>query len=79
LNTAVGDRKANQALAGRATPVQEGLAKVATAQGKAQGAINTLNGGAGDAATLSALKTTFEKGFATNENNLALVSLFFCT
>jgi hypothetical protein len=76
LDIAVADRKANQALAGarRATPVQDGLAKVATAQGKAQGAINTLNGGAGDTATLSTLTSTFEKGLATNENNLALVS-----
>lgn len=75
LDTAVTDRKANQALAGarRATPVQDGLAKVATAQGKAQDTISTLNGGAGDAATLTALTSTFEKGFATNENNLALV------
>lgn len=83
LDTAVADRTANQALAKadagqrrRAeTPVQAGLDKVANAQAHAQNTVDTLNGGAGDAATLSSLKTTFENGFATNENNLALVSL----
>jgi hypothetical protein len=59
------------------TALSAGLDKVATAQGNAQGAISSLNGGSGDAAPLSSLEGTFEKGFATNENNLALVSIRF--
>jgi len=79
LDTAVSDRKANQALAAaqkRAdAALTAGLDKVENAQAKAQGAVSSLNGGAGDAATLDALKGTFEKGFQTNENNLALVCM----
>jgi hypothetical protein len=83
LDTAVGDRTSNQAIAAKAagtkrqTAVQAGLDKVEAAQGKAQSAIDTLNGGASDAETLSNLKNTFEKGFATNSNNLGLVRFIF--
>ena len=77
LSTAVGDRTSNQALnnaARRSNPaVAADLNKVQTAQGKAQGKIDSLNGGASDAATLAALKTTFQGGAATNANALSLV------
>jgi hypothetical protein len=83
LNTAVADREGNQALAAAQkrepspadAALTAGLDKVASAQANAQGAISSLNGGAGDAATLSALGATFQKGFETNENNLALVCM----
>jgi hypothetical protein len=83
LNTAVSDREGNQALAAaqRRAPADAaltaGLDKVASAQANAQGAIGSLNGGAGDAATLNSLAGTFQKGFETNENNLALVRMLF--
>jgi hypothetical protein len=79
LSTAVGDRTQNQAInnkAGRSNAaVTADLNKVATAQGNAQANIDMLNGGAGDAAILSSLKTTFEGGAATNANALSHVSL----
>ncbi|KAE9379390.1 hypothetical protein N431DRAFT_364584 [Stipitochalara longipes BDJ] len=75
LSSAVGDRTQNQAInnkAGRSNPaVAADLNKVATAQGKAQGDISQLNGGAGDAAILDTLKTTFQGGAATNANALS--------
>jgi hypothetical protein len=79
LSTAVGDRTQNQAInnkPGRRSnaAVAADLSKVATAQGKAQASIDKLNGGAGDAAILSSLKTTFEGGAATNANALSHVS-----
>jgi len=79
LSTAVGDRTQNQVInnkASRSNPaVAADLNKVATAQGKAQSDISQLNGGAGDAAILNTLKTTFEGGAATNANALSHVSL----
>jgi len=77
LSTAVGDRTQNQAInnkAGRSNPaVAADLNKVATAQGKAAANIAQLNGGAGDAAILNTLKTTFQGGAATNANALSHV------
>jgi hypothetical protein len=79
LTEAVGDREKNQAAAGgtggsNPTPVQAGLDKVQKAQEGAQANVNSLTGTAADSSTLSTLQGTFEKGFATNENNLQLVS-----
>jgi hypothetical protein len=77
LSTAVGDRTQNQAINNKArrsnAAVTTDLNKVATAQGNAQADIEQLNGGAGDAAVLSTLKTTFQGGAATNENALSHV------
>jgi regulator of protease activity HflC (stomatin/prohibitin superfamily) len=79
LNEAVGDRTANQntaAASGASAAVQSGLAKVANAQAGAQSNINKLTGTNSDSETLNQLQSTFTKGFATNENNLKLVSSF---
>jgi hypothetical protein len=75
LNEAVNDRKANQQSAqSSGAAVQAGLAKVATAQAGAQSKINSLTGSKSDSPTINQLQSTFSKGFATNENNLKLVS-----
>lgn len=79
LSSAVGDRTQNQDInnkAGRSNPaVTTDLNKVQTAQGKAQGNIDKLNGGASDAAILNIVKTTFQGGAATNADALSHVSL----
>jgi len=84
INTAVDDRQTAQSVAAggkgkrgqkRAaaeTAVQQGLDKVQAAQGKAVAAANTLNGGSGDAKTLTNLASTVKTGIATNEQNLSL-------
>jgi len=57
--------------------VLAGLAKVQAAQEKATATVGTLTGvAANDAPVLSGLLTTFEGGFATNQANLVLVSVF---
>jgi hypothetical protein len=75
LDQAISDRVSNQALAADFPNVLAGLAKVETAQTSATAMIGALNcEEANDAPILSTLLTTFEKGFATNQANLALVS-----
>jgi hypothetical protein len=79
LNLAISDRESNQALAVNFPTVLAGLAKVQTAQGGALTQVANLNGViANDSPICDTLLTTFAKGFATNQNNLALVSLDQC-